>query len=281
MDTYRAKLTAFLVVVIGVFCATAVSAQGRTTPVEVKNTPLVQIDEGANKVSASQSGDWGVAILGIPSVAQGGAWNVGITNTPNVSVTNTPNVSVTNSPTVKIDGTTNVVKSSQYGAWSVGVSGTAAVTQSGTWTVGLSGTPNVNVTNTPSVSVSNSPVVRIDGTANVVYTPTKGRAVLLFGSNQVIPTGSSVTSATYDCTGYKELRFLIENNNAGSALRALIEFQSPLGAGFWSIVHTEYVTDNAMAFSVPVYGASCRVRIVNSLGSTTTIWSQSWVYMVN
>lgn len=257
------RLTALLAVAIGVLGAVVAHAQGRTTPVEVKNTPLVQIDKDGNAVSASQSGDWSVAILGIPSVAQAGTWNVGIANTPNVSVVN--------SPTVKIDGTTNVVKSSQYGAWSVGVSGTAAVTQSGTWTVGVSGTP--------SVSVSNSPVVRIDSTANVVDTPTRGHAVLLFATDQVIPNNGQVTSLAFDCSGYKELRFVIRSDWGASDLSTYVEFQSPRGP--WHGTHTEYMPNNPAAFTVPVFGPSCRIRIINHVGATVTVSCDSWVYMVN
>lgn len=275
------RLTVFWIAAIIVFCTVAAYAEARSTPVEVKNSPLVRIDESGNRVVAFQNEPW--------SVSQSGAWSVGITNTPNVSVTNTPSVSVSNSPTVKIDGTTNTVKASQNGAWNVGVTGTAAVTQSGTWNVGVSGTPNVNVanipsvsvSNTPNVSVSNSPVVKIDNIQNVVSTPTRGAGFLLFTENQVIPIGGSIISPTFNCTGFKELRFLIESNWGASTLYTSVEFQSPLGSGYWSGVYTHYMTISPAAFSAPVYGAYGRIRVTNNVGSPVTIYSQSWVYMVN
>lgn len=261
MDTHRGILTALLAVAIGVFCADAASAQGRTTPVEVKNSPSVMINPAGSGVKASQGGDWAVSIVGTPSVSQSGTWSVGITNTPNVSVSN--------SPTVKIDATTNTVKATQNGTWNVGVSGTVAV----------SGTPTVSVTNTPNVSVSNSPVVKIDSLQNVVSAPTRAHTVQLFSANQVMPTGTQVVSPSFSCSGYKELRFLIDSDWSADTLTALIEVQSP--TGFWALVQRQRLSIPPHAFSVPVYGANCRVRMNNNVGATATIYATSWVYMVN
>lgn len=90
----RTKIASVLL--LGLLCvtldATMCSAQTRTTPVEVENTPTVQ---------SQQNGTWSVGITGTPNVA--------VTNTPSVSVTNTPSVSVSNSPTVKIDSVTNTI----------------------------------------------------------------------------------------------------------------------------------------------------------------------------
>ncbi len=265
------RLLAFLAAAIVVACTTCAYAQGRTTPVEVKNTPLVQIDKLGNSVTASQDGTW---IVGIDGTA-----SVNVANTPDVHIVNTPNVSIANSPTVKIDGITNTVKAAQSGTWNVGVTGTPAVVQSGTWTVGVSGTPNVSVVNTPSVSVSNSPTVRIDSTANVVDTPTRGHAVLLFATNQVIPNNAQVTSLAFDCSGYKELRFVIRSDWGASTLYTYVEFQSPRGP--WHGTHTEYMPINPAAFTVPVFGPSCRISIINNVGATVTVSCDSWVYMVN
>ncbi len=259
----RTRIVILIIACLIVSCL-PVWAAGRTTPVEVMNTPLVAIDPNNSTVKAVQVDPWYMNILG------------------------TPNFNVANSPTVKIDGTTNTVKAAQSGTWNVGVSSmptvnvnTHAVTQSGTWNVGINNTPNVNVTNTASVNVSNTPAVRIDASANAVDTPTRGRALLLFGGNQVIPTGAGVTSASFDCSGYSELRFIVSTDFAGSAIKAVVEFQSPLGPSFWGIALMRSLTDTYTAFSVPVYGGSCRLRITNNLGATATIWSESWVYMVN
>ena len=43
-------------------CAVGVSAQTRTTPVEVENTPTVKVDATDNTVKAQQSGTWSVGI---------------------------------------------------------------------------------------------------------------------------------------------------------------------------------------------------------------------------
>lgn len=158
---------------------------------------------------------------------------------------------------------------------------THAVTQSGRWTVGINGTPNVTIANTPIVSVSNSPAVKIDPAFNAVDTPTKGYAMLLFSSNQVIPNGSQVISPGFNCSGYKEVRFAISTNYSGADIYASVEFQSPLGATNWFCVHEETMHSHFTAFCVPVYSTSCRVRIVNYLGATATIYGESWVYMVN
>lgn len=261
MSSSRGILAVFLVVAFGALCATATSAQGRTTPVEVKNVPMVQIDPDGGKVSAVQNGEWSVGILGPVSAVQSGTWNV--------SVANAPTVAVSNSPTVKIDATTNTVKATQSGTWNVGVTGTVAV----------SGTPTVSVTNTPNVSVSNSPVVKIDSLQNVVSAPTKGNAVQLFSTNQVMPTGTQVTSPAFNCSGYKEMRFVIESDWSADTLKAIVEVQSP--AGSWCIVQIQPLPIQPHAFSVPVYGANCRVRMNNNVGATATIYASSWVYMVN
>ncbi|MBN1193218.1 MAG: hypothetical protein JXA36_05980 [Coriobacteriia bacterium] len=278
-------------------CATILSAIGatplwavaRTTPVEILNTPFVGIDPDNCTVKAVQAEPWYMNILGTP--------NFNVANSPTVKIDGTTN-------TVKIDATTNTVKATQSGAWNVGITGTPsvaqsgtwnvgvssmptvnvnthAVTQSGTWNVGINGTPGVSVSNTPSVTVSNSPTVRIDSAANAVDTPTRGYAMLLFGSNQVIPTGSQAISSAFNCSGYKEVRFAISTNYAASTIYASVEFQSPLGATYWSSVYTQSLNNHYTAFCVPVYNASCRVRIVNNVGATATIYSESWVYMVN
>ncbi|OFX16082.1 MAG: hypothetical protein A2Z18_05295 [Armatimonadetes bacterium RBG_16_58_9] len=67
-------------------------AEGRTTPVEVKNP--VSIDATSNTVKAEQSGSWTTTVAGTPAVAQSGAWNVGISGTPNMNVANTPTVNI-------------------------------------------------------------------------------------------------------------------------------------------------------------------------------------------
>ena len=78
-------------------CVSAVSAQTRTTPVTVQNTPSVSIfnvptvkfDPTGNMVQSQQSGAWTVGINPaqntVNAVAtQAGTWNVGITGTPMV-----------------------------------------------------------------------------------------------------------------------------------------------------------------------------------------------------
>lgn len=64
-------------------------AIGRTTPVEVMNTPVVGIDPNYATVKACQIEPWYVEFMG------------------------TPNFNLANVPTVKIDGTTNTVKAAR------------------------------------------------------------------------------------------------------------------------------------------------------------------------
>lgn len=272
VDSRRGKLFVLWVLSACLFASQQAFSAGRTTPVEVMNTPLVGIDSKQNEVSISQVDPWLVEVIG------------------------TPGFIIANVPTVKIDGSTNTVKAAQSGTWTVGVSSmptvnvnTHAVTQSGTWNVGITGTPsvsianipNVNISNTPNVSVSNSPTVKIDSSANVVDTPTRGAAHLLFATDQVIPNGGQVISDPFDCLGYKEVRFVISNNFAGDNLWADAEFQSPLGSAYWLTAHKEHLNLNEKAFCVPVYNRYCRIRIMNFIGSTVTIYRDSWVYKVN
>ncbi len=234
-------------------------AQGRTTPVEVKNTPLVQIDKVGNTVTASQDGTWIVGIDGTPSV--------NVANTPDVHIVNTPNVSVANSPTVKIDGTTNTVKAAQSGTWNVGVTGTPAVAQSGTWTVGVSGTPNVNVANMASVSVANSPYVKIAGSDNTVRAPVLSSTVQLWTTDQTVANGAQLTSSAINCDGFRDLRFMGYTNSGGAGLTIRVEFLSPV-AGYWYASVSQPFTGSTTALTTPVYGTYAHIVISNSLGTT-------------
>ena len=83
-------------------CSTPSFAQTRTTPVEVKNTPAVKIDQTGNTVKVDPSGN-SVKIDPTANAVQ-------INGTPNVNVTNTPTVNVGNTPVVKVDPAQNTVK---------------------------------------------------------------------------------------------------------------------------------------------------------------------------
>ncbi len=261
--------------------ATPLWAVSRTTPVEVTNKPLVGIESGNNIVQATQKDAWYVNIMGTP--------NFNVANSPTVKIdgtTNTVKIDGTTN-TVKIDATTNTVKAAQSGTWSVVLTGTPAVAQSGPWNVGINGTPNVNianapsvtVSNTPSVSVSNSPTVKIDATTNAVDTPTKHKAVQLWAADQSIPTGSSRTSPLIDCAGYNEVRLLLVANTASASLTACISFRAPSGA--YLIAKTVNWSANTMPITCPVYGDICIITILNSIGSTVTVYQDSFAYLVN
>jgi hypothetical protein len=58
----RNSLLLSVVCLCVLLCAVGVSAQTRTTPVEVENTPTVKIDATDNTVKAQQSGTWSVGI---------------------------------------------------------------------------------------------------------------------------------------------------------------------------------------------------------------------------
>ncbi len=58
----RSSLLLSIVCLCVLLCAVGVSADTRTTPVEVENTPTVKVDATDNTVKAQQSGTWSVGI---------------------------------------------------------------------------------------------------------------------------------------------------------------------------------------------------------------------------
>lgn len=257
-------------------------AVGRTTPVEVTNTPLVGIDgsSGNNIIQCLQRDAWYVDING------------------------TPNFNVANIPTFKIDTAANVVKATQSGTWNVGVSGiasvaqsgswnvgvigTSAVSQSGAWSVGITGIPNVSVSNTPSVtianspsvSVSNSPMVRIDPAVNTVDVPTKHNMIQLWTSNQPVENGMTLYSSSFSCAGYREVRALLWSGSGSADLRAYVTFEGPTGL-FFRIASVTWASGNMVTCQCPVFSDHCQIEIQNSTGSTVNIMNGSYVYLVN
>lgn len=244
-------------------CMSSAWAVGRTTPVQVVNTPLVGIDINNSTVKAVQLDPWYVNILG------------------------TPDFNIANSPTVKIDGTMNTVKATQSGTWSVGVSSmptvnvnTHAVTQSGTWNVGINGTPSVNIANTPSFSVSNTPTVRIDAAANAVTAASKHNTVQLSTSNVSIPAGDYWYSSEIDCEGYKEIRALLWSSTLSDTILVYVQFRSPTGY-FMRAKSVPFQGSSIMPVECPVYADTCRISIWNGTAVNMTLYDESYVYLVN
>ena len=268
----RTRVVVLIIVCLIAACLPA-WAVGRTTPVEVVNTPLVGIDPNSSTVKAVQTEPWYVEFM------------------------STPSFNIANSPTVKIDGTTNTVKAAQSGTWNVGVSSmptvsvnTHAVTQSGTWNVGINNTPSVNIANTPSVAVSNSPTVKIDATTNAVDTPTKHNAVQIWSTDQTIAISSSLTSPWIPCAGYSELRFLLQSDAMSNFITVYIKFRSPstdfvpAKAVVWSsgVGGPGFIDGRAtLAIECPIYGDWCIVKIDNGAGIPVKVFGSSYAYLVN
>ena len=222
--------TAVLCVVLAVTGTSAVWAQARTTPVEVKNQ---------------------IGITGNPGVSQYGTWNVGLTGTPNVNVANTP------------------------------------------LSVGITGTANVSVTNNPNVSVTNTPTVNISSTNNTVKAPTQWNKVQLWTSHQVLAIGGYTDTAYFSTAGYKEIRACIASNSSSANLQVLVaalgfgqsvvvaegNFAPP--ANFISLGGNLTCTDYKCIFSLPVMSDAMSIYIFNNTGGSVTIYSYSWVYLVN
>ena len=268
--------TAVLCVILAVTGTSAVWAQARTTPVEVKNQ--VGIDAANNTVKAEQSGSWTANVVGTLAATQSGIWNVGITGNPLVG---------------------------QYGTWNVGITGNPGVTQSGPWNVGFTGTPNVNVANiptvningTPNVSVTNTPTVNISSTNNTVKAPTQWNKIRLWTTDQVIAHMVTIQSATLTTAGYKEIRACIGSNSypSGASLYVVVWGKTgagswaPLGEGSFAIPPANFISLGAnfapesglCVFSFPVVSDEMIISIVNGTGGSVTIYSYSWVYLVN
>lgn len=210
-------------------------------------------------------------------------------------------VTVTNPLALSTDG--NTVKAEQLGSWSFFLSGgTAAVTQSGTWNVGITGTPNVNVANTPSVTVSNtpsvnvanSPTVSISSTANTVKAPTQSNTIQFWTSDKVVSPGGVLTSPTFSCAGYKELRIVILSDRATSLVKAYVSFRSPNGTwvsmggsnlGDPAVSITEHANFTGIGgtciLTIPVMSDNCYIFLQNGYSTDVTIRSCSWAYLVN
>jgi len=257
--------TAVLCVVLAVTVTSAVWAQARTTPVEVKNQ---------------------ISITGNPGVSQYGTWNVGLTGTPNVNVGGT--LAATQSGTWNVGITGNPLVG-QFGAWNVGITGNPGVTQSGPWNVGISNTPNVAVTNTPTVNISS--------TNNTVKAPTQWNKIRLWTTDQVIANTGTIQSANLTTAGYKEIRACIGSNSSGASLYVYVWGKSgagsgswvPLGKGNFAIPPANFISLGAnfapesgtCVFSFPVVSDEMLISMSNNTGGSVTVYSTSWVYLVN
>ncbi len=245
-------------------------AVGRTTPVEVLNTPLVGIDPNSSTVKAVQTEPWYVEFL------------------------STPNFNVANSPTVKIDGTTNTVKATQSGTWNVGVStmptvnvNTHAVTQSGTW--------NVGINNTPSVAQSGTWNVGISSTANTVKAPPQTQMIQLWTEGHDLAPGAHLYSQHINTAGYRKMHVVLVGNMVGETSRAALLAEmgdgtvTELGKARWLSPTPGFVQGGDFVVRAPYLIFSCdviydlyEIRVDNDHSNVTiTIFGNSYVYLTN
>jgi hypothetical protein len=287
--------TAVLCVVLAVTGTSAVWAQARTTPVEVKNQ--VGLDPANNTVKAVQSGSWTATVAGTLAATQSGEWNVGITGTPGVTQSGTWNVGITGTPAVGIDPANNTVKAAQSGTWNVNVANAPNVSVTNTPNVAVTNIPTVNINGTPNVAVTNTPTVNINSTNNTVKAPTQWNKIRLWTTDQVIAHTGTIQSANLQTAGYKEIRACIGSNSSGASLYVYVWGKTgagsgswaPLGKGNFAIPPANFISLGAnfapesgtCVFSFPVVSDEMLISMSNNTGGSVTVYSTSWVYLVN
>lgn len=185
--------------------------------------------------------------------------------------------------------------------------------------VTVQNTPTVNLSSTSipnplPVAVQNSPVVKLDASQNtvkslqsgawnvgitgepVVSTPTQSKQVQLWTSNQTVSPGSTLSSSSISCAGYREARVWLVSNSYSEMekIRVDIRFVAPnsgwalLGSGDFAppatqiVPYANFVQLSTMALLiVPVMSDYMKIEVVNTKTSAIVITSNSWVYLVN
>jgi hypothetical protein len=198
-------------------------------------------------------------------------------STASFAQTRTTPVEVQNSPVVKVDTTQNRVKAEQYGPWQVEIVGT------------------------PGVSVSNSPTVKIDSNTNTVSAPTLSSGVRLFaGATPIVMAApSTLSSVSFDCKGYREVRVVIKFSTSAphDQFRIFPEYSSTPGGGTFSpgyvtgqvptnpiVQYANFVQSSGVCvFTLPVLSERMYLLLYNaSTTNTVSVDSdRSWVWLVN
>lgn len=269
LKTIRLVSAITVAAVLLIISARPLLAVGRTTPVEVVNTPMVGIDPNNSTVKAVQVEPWYMNILG------------------------TPNFNIANSPTVKIDGTTNTVKAAQSGTWNIGVSSmptvnvnTHAVSQSGTWNVGVTGTPSVAQSGTWNVGISS--------TANTVKLPAVAQVVQLWTNGTDVAPGSMLSSPQIYTSGFRRAHFIMVCTPASDQITASLLARmgdgvvAEIGKARWLSAASGFAQGGSFAMEAHVLSFSCdvisdlyQIRIRNGSTQTATIYGTSYVYLTD
>lgn len=161
--------------------------------------------------------------------------------------------------------------------------------------IGVQQNPPLNATSAPSICVANVPMVKSD-TADTVTAATKHATVPLWSSNQTIANGASLHSAVIDCSGYKEVRVVMQANPS-SELKAWFYYTRPDGVSAFSPGYFNFApaanpfsnqanftpnTAGHCMFSMPIYSDKCFIVVQNDIGAAVVMESvKCWAYLVN